>query len=145
MKIENAKELFFENKEHYLQFRQSWKNYINSGKAKPVEQIYTYSGELFTASKLTCKHHLIYKLLQGKDTEQMFSPTYKVQGRTPFYAFYEARDRICLTMRLRVKTPSGNKHYDDMYRDLIEPFGETLTEEMLLQLVEKIKDWALPI
>jgi hypothetical protein len=148
MKIENAKDKFFENKEHYLQFRQAWKNYINAGKAKPIEQVYAYSGELFRASPLTCKHHLIYNLLRGRDTNEMFKLTNKVHGQRPWFPFYDARMEIALTLKL---VDSANANTSDTWKErhqkrldsLIEPFGETLTKDMIALLVDTIKDWEL--
>jgi hypothetical protein len=148
MKIENAKDIFFENKEHYLQFRQAWKDYINAGEAKPIEQVYFYSGEVFLASQLTCKHHLIYNLLRGKDTNEMFKLTNKVHGQQPWFPFYDARSEIALTLRLAEKSDVSvewQERYRKRLEELLAPFVDTLSIEMLEKFIDIIKDWKLPV
>lgn len=148
MKIENAQQEFFNSKEEYLQFRQAWKDYINSGKAKKVEKTYHYSGELYRESNLRCVHHLIYGLLRGRDTSQMLSLTLKVQGQRPYFPFYEARSTISLAIQIADRGPSklrpeGDTGHLDRLNALLEPFGNTIDIETLKLLMSEISDWDL--
>jgi hypothetical protein len=136
MKIENAQYNFFETKDHYLQFRQAWKDYINSGQAKKQEMKY-WGGTPYFASSLKCEHHLLYALLRGKDIHKLFVPNYKVHGQPPYYAFEQAKWKICIG--IEGDTPYAKKRR----AELLGPFGGTIDEDALKSVAEIIKGWKL--
>src|SRR5690606_1388218 len=71
LKIENAKTTFFTDKQHYLNFQQAWKDYINSGKHKKPEQTHP---DIRPRSSLTFQHHIIYQAMRGKDIGKSVTP-----------------------------------------------------------------------
>lgn len=72
------KELF-ESKEQYINFRNSWKDYINSGKAKKErKQVKQWNGKMATVvtpSPLSSEYHLFYALARGKDNDGFVDPS----------------------------------------------------------------------
>ena len=56
LRITNAKTAFFTSKEHYLKFRQAWKDYVNAGGTQTSQQL------------------LIYSLLREKPENHSFTP-----------------------------------------------------------------------
>ena len=129
-KIENItmKASFFDSKEHYLQFKAAWKQYIADG--KHLRETYTDSqgGICKMDSALTCSHHLIYNALRNCDLKKSFSPItnqnkLKSQySRDPYRAFEYARNSI----KWALKSSASNSA--DW---LLTPFGDTVTKEML--------------
>lgn len=72
-KIENAKQLFFKDKEHYLNFREQWKTYYNSKEhIKYIEPGEFGNKKRIRYSTLSIECHLLYNLLRGKAIEEMF-------------------------------------------------------------------------
>lgn len=134
MKIENAQFNFFENKDHYLTFRQAWKDYINSGKAKCETYTDYQGGTCKYPSNLECKHHLLYTLLRGKDIRKMFSP--KGGSVTPYLKFEEAKRDI-------LYAASEGRWSASASANLLQPFGDTIDHSTLVSLAEIIKDWEM--
>lgn len=130
MKIENAKETFFNSKDEYLQFIQAWKQFHAEGKHKKVE-FTEYDGSIHMKSNLHCEHHLLYNLLRGKDISKMFKATDKHTGQGPFWAFEEARDAISWATRT------------DRTKGLLAPFAGTIDKDTLSAVTEKIQGWSL--
>lgn len=130
--ITEAKTRYFENKEHYLAFRQAWKDYHKEGKHRkqPKEDYY---GAIHKVSDLNCVHHLIYALLRGIDLSRIFSPITesKLGGGHRYRAFYHAKN-ILYWYAVSVDKKRGEF--------LFAPFGDTLTEEMLTMLGKEIED-----
>ena len=72
-KIENSKQLFFKDKEHYLNFRKQWKTYYNSkDHIKYIEPGECGNKKRIRYSTLDIEFHLFYNLLRGKSIEEMF-------------------------------------------------------------------------
>lgn len=113
--IANAKTKYFENKEHYLAFRQAWKDYHKDGHHKTEE------------GRLGCTHYLIHALLRERDIDKIFSPIteHKLGGGHPYRAFYAAKR----TLRWFHLTPDKERG-----AWLLKPFGDTITNEMLSEL-----------
>jgi hypothetical protein len=127
-----VKHSFFESKEHYLKFRQSWKQYIADGKHKCGTYPTSNGGEAKYDSDLTCAHHLIYNALRKRDLSKSFSPITRETKLAesygnPYAAYDAARWRISYLAR------SGNLD------SLAEPFGGTISKEMLQELSEVLK------
>lgn len=123
MQTENSqlKTSLFNDKEHFLSFRQSWKDFVNNG------------------GKPNCAQHLIYNGLRGKDISKSFSPitnhnklTYS--GMTPYGSYYSAVNLIKHFVRSRSSSDWMKKRYEQ----LIEPFGDHVSEEMIIKMVDSL-------
>ncbi len=84
MIIENARTTLFQSKEDYLAFRQAWKDFHNSGKAKPTFTLFEGKREVWEPGKgyvkvpftrkdkhtaLSSYHYMLYNILRGKYAE----------------------------------------------------------------------------
>ena len=122
---------FFESKEHYFQFLDSWKKYIADGHHKCGTYETSNGGTAKYDSDLTCMHHLIYNGLRKKDLHKSFSPLTSERklnakyDKRPYAAYYDARSEIMYHGR------SGG----DLTR-ILAPFGDTVTRSMLKELGE---------
>lgn len=80
--IENAKTRFFESKEHYLNFKQAWKNFHNSDKLVWREDVEVYSYNLdrnvtmrnVKHTSLSAQHYMLYNLLREYGIQRGFTP-----------------------------------------------------------------------
>jgi len=135
MKIEQAPHTFFDSKEEYLQFRQAWKDFHKDGKHKKKPTT-DYCGGVSHKSELTCAHHLIYALLRGRDITKSFVPNRKVHGQDPYFAYYNARQKISFSLRMLENHSRG-----DMMAKLLLPFGGLVSTDMLETALELTKDW----
>jgi hypothetical protein len=127
-----VKHSFFESKEHYLKFKKSWKQYIADGKHKCGTYPTSNGGEAKYDSDLTVTHHLVYNALRKRDLSKSFSPItgankLESNGGNPYAAYDYARWRIGYLAK------SGN------LSNLNEPFGGTVSQEMLQELSEVLK------
>ena len=147
-KFEFIKLELFVSKEHYLAFRQGWKDFINSGKAKPVFTDHPYCGRV-KDSPLTAEHHLLFNILTEKDLSKTFKPsenreTYgfenaltglKMYGRKALevvlYETGEYEKPSYMTPDKYAKMMKGNRI---MVEEFLEPFGKAVTLEMLATL-----------
>lgn len=157
-KIENLKTEIFEDKEHYLAFRQAWKDYINSGKHKPVweEKVFTYNKRTYIqktkVSNLNGSQQLLFCLLTEKDLRVTFKPSDNKEGKNGFgRAYFTLIHLIHSAAKLHEFETTGdlplqaNREYYQQYHDRIkksfdrflEPFGGTVTIEMLAQIQAK--------
>jgi hypothetical protein len=89
MIIENARTTLFQTKEDYLAFRQAWKDFHNSGKAKPTFTTFEGTYEKYEPGKgyikvpytrrdkskpLSSYHYMLYNILRGKYAETGYTP-----------------------------------------------------------------------
>ena len=125
---------FFESKEHYLKFVAAWRKSIADGfHERSLIRRTSWSGQEIISkcpSKLTCVHHLIYNALRKKDLHKSFRPLTnkdRLAGCHPYAAFYKAVNVL--------KWATKNDRIADKLR---EPFGNTVTNEMLLELFETL-------
>lgn len=123
MKIENAITKFFKDKEHYLAFRQSWKDFINNGHAKKKE-FKAWDGSTIRYSELQCKYHLLYVLMIGKDGNRGFVE--HTRGELYHYTPYNEAVRDIKSLR-SVKS----------WILLEQIFGDTLNDQMIADLVSE--------
>lgn len=82
--IEDAKTRFFNSKEDYLKFKQTWKDFHNSDKLRwyenvdvtywdaPATQERVYARKKFTA--LSAEHYMLYNLVRGYEITRGFTP-----------------------------------------------------------------------
>ena len=146
IQIENAKTRFFESKEHYLKFRQAWKDFHNSDKLVWREDVEVYSWELqkkvtmknVKHTSLSAKHYLLYNLLRGYEAHRGFTE----HGEHGWAAYDDAVSELLRTIKeiKDVNSPSetrrkwARKAVDAM----VLPFGETLSESVLVALAREI-------
>lgn len=150
--ISNVKKEIFVSKEHYLHFRQSWKDFINSGKAKPHYEEGPYGR--YKHSNLRGSHHLLFCILTEKDISVTFKPSDCESKR----GFYEAMHELMMMYIQAAKvidrkrsdylTPYNLKKYNAIIKkskaeieEFLEPFGKSFTIEMFVKL---IRDYVKP-
>lgn len=117
--IENAKETFFNDKEHYLQFKAAWAKAVND----PDVQI-------------TATHHLVYNLIRGYDATRGFTPITNVNklsnGAYINHGLYFARS--ALSMHIGCAKKGRSEWSKRWVEEFLAPFGDTFTFEMLAKL-----------
>lgn len=127
MKIENAKELFFKDKEHYLNFRKAWAEAINS----PMKH------------ELTSTQHLLYAILRGKDIEKGFAPVTNVNkllnGMLVNYGLWEAM-RWLKEQCERAAKPTISDWMNSSLKSFLEPFKGTIDKKTLVKLLEHLPE-----
>jgi len=139
--ISNIKKEIFVTKEHYLHFRQAWKDYINSGKAKPTFVEDAYRGRI-KYSNLTGAQHLLFNILTEKDVSVTFKPSTN-ESKQGFWNAYHKLIGIHTKINMAAlddgKKPSYSTQaqYDERVasrqkaiEDFFEPFGKSFTVEM---------------
>jgi hypothetical protein len=122
---------FFTCKEHYLSFRNAWKQYHADGRHEKKMQT-AWDGSKFKASDLTCEHHLIYNTLRKRNLSKSFTPItspgkLNAFNGKPYASFYAAKARIAALIKY------GKTDW------LKEPFGGTVTDDMLGELNEALE------
>ncbi len=136
--IENAKTELFESKEHYLQFRQAWKDFHNSGKVVWREDIEVYSWaerknvimKNVKQTSLSAEHYMLYNLLRGYDAQRGFREDGDHGWCMCEHAVWEI---YCAASRLQNVNASSDsrKWAREMVEDLLLPFDGTVTHQML--------------
>lgn len=85
LNIENAKKLFFTDKQHYLNFRKAWAEAVNSPKAKNTKEQYGW---------ITSAHMFLFSILAEKNVLKAFTPVTNknkiLNGMNPFGGLVEA-------------------------------------------------------
>ena len=146
-KFEFIKIELFVSKEHYLSFRQGWKDFINSGKAKAEFHDHAYGRDRVSA--LTGTHHLLFNILTEKDLSRTFKPS-KLECKRGFWEAYgelkgygqKALDVVLYEKGEYVKPSYINDAKYGMLMEgnrtriekFLEPFGNSITVEMLAKL-----------
>jgi hypothetical protein len=155
-KLENIKFELFTAKEHYLAFRQAWKDYINAGKHKPDFEVCPYGGGKKKISNLTAAQQLLFCILTEKDLSVVFKRSSNPDKPNGFEnAYWRLRNylrmaqKICQYERGENPFPSHiprDKHADliqshkDRLDTFLEPFGKSLTYQMLNDIYRKLND-----
>ncbi|RLC08007.1 MAG: hypothetical protein DRI24_24005 [Deltaproteobacteria bacterium] len=146
-KFEFIKIELFVSKEHYQAFRQGWKDFINSGKAKAEFHDHAYGR--YKVSALTGTHHLLFNILTEKDLSRTFRPS-ELECKRGFWEAYgqlkmfgqKALD-VVLFEKGDFKKPSylSDGKYSELMagnrstiEEFLEPFGKSITVEMLAKL-----------
>lgn len=85
LNIENAKQIFFTDKQHYLNFRKAWAEAVNSPKNKSTKTQNPW---------ITSTHVLLFCLLTEKSALKAFTPVTNknklLNGTNPFYGLASA-------------------------------------------------------
>jgi hypothetical protein len=150
-KIENIRYEIFETKEDYLAFRQAWKDYINSGKAKPTFVDHPYQGKI-KHSNLTGGQHLLFNILTSKDLSTTFKPSLNESKRGFQKAYHDLHTIYHEAKRLK-EYDDGNgskpsylsqekyeKRMENTKQEIdkfLEPFGKSFTIEMFVRLMRE--------
>lgn len=143
--ISNVKKEIFATKEHYLHFRQSWKDFIKAGKAKPHYEDGAYGR--YKYSNLRGSHHLLFCILTEKDISVTFRPS-DCESKRGFQeamheimTMYIQADKIVTGKRPDYLTPQKYgaimKRSRAMIEDFLEPFGKSFTIEMFVKLIKE--------
>ena len=146
--IENAKTDLFESKEHYLQFRQAWKDFHNSDKLVWREDVEQYSWALrkdiviknVKHTALGAEHYMLYNLLRGYDAQRGFREDSDHGWCACEYAAYNIR-------RAALRLKDVNSPYDSsrstsrkLIENLLLPFGGTVSHEMIMEVGKQITE-----
>jgi len=152
--VQNIKFQIFEDKKQYKAFRQSWKDFINSGKHKPHYEVDSY-GNKTKISSLTNVHHLLFYVILGKDLSVVFKPSVNPDKSPSFnHAYYELGLVIKLAKNVlaydrgddpglpKYVTEERKTQFIESYRSrlsqLLRPFGDSLSLEMLSKLEDSL-------
>ena len=147
--IENAKTRFFESKEHYLKFRQAWKDFHNSDKLVWREDEKVYSWALrkdvimrnVKHTSLGAEHYMIYNLLRGYGINYGFIPLQDTEEHLMWAARDAALYKIYSAAK-RLQYVNGTAFSRDGARksitDLLLPFGDTVSHKALSEIGEWI-------
>jgi len=137
-KIENAQHKFFESKEHYLNFRKAWKDFIKSKKHLKYSHGAHWmdpNQPLRPESDLKFVHHFLYAALRGKDLGAIITP----DSCHDTYQLLETRIMYATSyLKQENKTPYSQGRESEQYQQLTLPFGDTLTKEMIVELLKNI-------
>lgn len=149
-KFENIKKEIFATKEDYLAFRQAWKDYINSGKAKPSYVEYKWNDNaLVKRSNLTASQQLLFCILTEKDLSITFKGS-KNPSKSGFENAFRDLRFACLSARkIKQQDDDGitednlNKWNRQQYipirnriGEFLEPFGKSVDKDLLIKLLE---------
>lgn len=161
--IENAKQIFFTDKQHYLNFRKAWSQATKISQTEVKEAFWV-------PSHTTATHHLVYNLLRGKAPETGFTPITNrnklSNGMRPNRALEEAFSiitsfgwQIEYAQSAYNKAPETNifgfkkrdiKNKDEEYKlrianvnNFLSPFKGTVSIDTLLKLATMIKEQQL--
>jgi len=109
LNIENAKKLFFIDKQHYLNFRKAWAEAVNSPKAKPhtepcsewisqTQKSTENTGTQKMSGWITSRHNLLFCILTEKSVLKAFTPVTNknkiLNGMNPFLGLSSAYDSL---------------------------------------------------
>lgn len=158
MNISNAKQLFFTNKQHFLNFRAAWSQAVRSPKAKTtLVDAEDYAGNPIRIRHfgwLNAVHHLVYVALCGKDLRKSFTPVTnpcKLENQSqmhPLSGLINARstlDKLATLIDkgaypyacyIRYKTSEVNTINEEFLAAFLAPFAGTVTTEMLSKLAK---------
>ena len=147
-KIENAKTRFFESKEHYLKFRQAWKDFHNSDKLVWREdvEIFVYSTSQKGIMKnvkhtaLSAEHYMLYNLLRDYESDRGFREDSDHGWCACEYALWQIA-RVAKNMKdVNGKYAINRKSSRSAIDRLMLPFGDTLTQEMIRDVGKAITE-----
>jgi len=148
LNIENAKTRFFESKEHYLNFKQAWKDFHNSDKLVWREDVVVYAYNLdrnvimrnVKHTSLSAQHYMLYNLLRGYDIQRGFTPPKDAPDHQKWYTCeYTAVEIFRASKRLADinSTSKSSREYARKDIDaLLLPFGGHVTHETLRDVGE---------
>lgn len=134
--IEDAKTRFFNSKEHYLNFKQAWKDFHNNGDHIKWSEWETPTGRMAKTKcpLLNSSHYMLYNLLRGYDISRGFTE----HGENGWAANEEAASHIIRTARrlddINTESNWGRKWAREAVDKMLLPFGDTVSSQMLYDL-----------
>ena len=133
--IEDAKTRFFTSKEHYLQFKQAWKDFHNNGDHVECGEWTTPHGNVkkYKTPLLNSSSYMLYNLLRGYDIARGYSE----HSENGWAACDYAAGEIIRTARniKDINTSGFNQRFArGSIKKLLLPFGGTVTNQMLYDL-----------
>ncbi len=138
--IENAKTRFFESKEHYLNFRQAWKDFHNNEEHIERGEWTTPHGNVkeYKTPLLNASHYMLYNLLRGYDIKHGFSE----HSEHTWAMCYDAAVTLVRISKELEDVNSSSKFAREFARKRIEnlllPFNGHVTHEALRDLGEQL-------
>ena len=138
--IENAKTRFFESKEHYLNFKQAWKDFHNNERHIERGEWTTPHGNVreYKTSLLDSSHYMLYNLLRGYDIKHGFSE----HSEHEWAMCYDPAVTIARIAAELKDVNSSSKFSRNFARKrigkLLLPFGGYVTYEALRDLGEQL-------
>lgn len=142
--IENAKTRFFESKEHYLNFRQAWKDFHNNRNHMKAFVWTDQHGKKHDCEVplLTSSNYMLYNLLREYDITYGFTPLTTGKDHLKWMACHDAALGIFRTAK-RLEDVNGDWEYsrDSARKDidaLLLPFGGHVSHETLREIGEII-------
>lgn len=137
--IEDAKTRFFTDKEHYLQFRQEWKDFHNEGHHIERGEWTTPHGNVkeYKHSLLNSSSYMLYNLLRGYDIKHGYCE-HSEQGWAA--CDYAAGDILQAARGLEnINVSAFSQSYAlKTLEKLLQPFGGTVTSQMLYDLAAEL-------
>lgn len=154
MNIENAKTTFFTDKEHYLNFRKAWASAVNSPRAKShLEPCHEWlnsrlsegTGRQRVQGWITREHAILYNLLRELSIDNGFTQVTNkkrldnsgLRNHGLYFGTYRLQF-ICQNAEQLINRPFDSDWAKSSVNGFLEPFGETVTKEMLKKLVNYI-------
>ena len=140
--IENAKTRFFESKEHYLNFRQAWKDFHNNEEHIERGEWTTPNGNVreYKTPLLSSSHYMLYNLLREYDIKYGFTPLLEGNEYKQWEACHHAAADIFRVSKRLADVNSPSKFSREYARKdvdaLLLPFGGHVTHEALRDVGE---------
>ena len=134
--IEDAKMRFFTSKENYLQFKQAWKDFHNSGQHVDCGEWTTPHGNVkkYRTPLLNSSSYMLYNLVRGYD----ISYGYCEHSKDGWAACEAAAGEIIQSARRIADINSDSEWSRNHAREAIAklrlPFGNTVSNETLYDL-----------
>ena len=140
---------YFENKEHYINFRKAWAAAVNSPRAKKtfIEEK-NYQGGYMRVRRLgwlKAEHYMLFNLLRNRPAETGFTPVTNKRKLLNGSSFNYAVENTAFVLRTMVKEANSAISKGDMFgstklQEFLEPFDGTVTIQMLASItVPKIE------
>jgi len=138
--IEDAKTRFFKSKEDYLQFRQAWKDFHNSGHHVDCGEWTTPHGNIkkYRTPLLNSSSYMLYNLLRGYEIKH----GYCEHGEHGWAACDDAAGELIRKTRslkdINSQSSFTRKWGRESVENLLLPFGGTVTHQMLYDLAAEL-------
>ena len=138
--IEDAKTRFFTSKEDYLQFRQAWKDFHNSGSHIERGEWTTPHGNVreYKTPLLNSSSYMLYSLLRGYDITRGYSE----HSEHGWQACDDAASELIQVARklkdINSDSSWSRKWARESVEKLLAPFGGTVTHQMLYDLAAEM-------
>ena len=140
IQIEDAKTRYFTDKQHYLQFKQAWKDFHNNGHHIERGEWTTPHGNVkeYKTPLLNSSSYMLYSLLRGYDIKH----GYCEHGEHGWAACDDAAGELIRSARqlkdINNSSSFSQRHARQAVEKLLLPFGGTVTNQMLYDLAAEM-------